>query len=178
MRVTDEMLDAAWDALLASDAHPHEFPSQEQVRVAIEAALAAAPHGEYVMVPREPTEAMKRAAVVYANGNAVYRNVAAEALTIEEGIYGEVYEAMIAAAPPAPAAQPSAEPTTECTTCGATVVRVTGVYDYPPPGDELVQAARTVVAEWREPNVLRAMDDAIDALRLALDAGEAKGGGR
>lgn len=36
---------------------------------------------------------------------------------------------------------------------------------------ELVRAARTVVAEWREPNVLRAMDDAIDALRHALDAG-------
>jgi hypothetical protein len=34
---------------------------------------------------------------------------------------------------------------------------------------ELVRAARTVVNEWREPNVLRAMDDAIDALRRALD---------
>lgn len=73
------------------------------------------------------------------------------------------------------APQPSAEPTTECTTCGATVVRVAGVYDYPPPGDELVRAARTVVAEWREPNVLRAMDDAIDALRLALDADDGAG---
>jgi hypothetical protein len=56
------------------------------------------------LVPVEPTEAMKRAAVVYANGNAVYKNVAAEALAIEEGIYGETYEAMLAAAPPPPAA--------------------------------------------------------------------------
>jgi hypothetical protein len=57
---------------------------------------------EWKMVPVEPTEAMKRVAVVYANGNAVYKNVAAEALKLEEDIYGECYEAMIAAAPPAP----------------------------------------------------------------------------
>ncbi len=53
-----------------------------------------------VMVPREPTEAMKAAAVKYANGSAVYKNVAADVLRIEESIYGEVYEAMIAALPP------------------------------------------------------------------------------
>lgn len=53
-----------------------------------------------VMVPKEPTEAMKTAAVKYANGSAVYKNVKADVLRIEEGIYGEVYEAMIAAAPP------------------------------------------------------------------------------
>ena len=87
------------------------------------------------------------------------------------------------------AAQPSTEPTTECTTCGATVVRVTGVYDYPPPGDELVRAARAALAAWPDlyaamddaiPSrwLKRAMDDAIDALRRALDAPEAKGGGR
>ena len=52
------------------------------------------------MVPREPTEAMKAAAVKYANGSAVYKNVAADVLRIEESIYGEVYEAMIAALPP------------------------------------------------------------------------------
>lgn len=54
-------------------------------------------------VPVEPTEEMKAAAVKYANGTAVYKNVKAEVLRIEEGIYGEVYEAMIAAAPPLPA---------------------------------------------------------------------------
>lgn len=52
-----------------------------------------------VMVPNEPTEAMRAAAVKYAKGSAVYKNVNAEVLRIEEGIYGEVYEAMIAAAP-------------------------------------------------------------------------------
>lgn len=57
---------------------------------------------EWRMLPVAATPEMKRAAVVYANGNAVYKNVAAEALEIEEDIYGEVYDAMIAAAPPAP----------------------------------------------------------------------------
>ena len=75
--------------------------------------------------------------------------------------------------------QPSAEPTTECTTCGATVVRVTGVYDYPPPGDELVQAARdalaamidglTPVENGRPHHMVMAYKRALDALRRALD---------
>jgi hypothetical protein len=81
-------------------------------------------------------------------------------------------------ASPAPVAQPSAEPTTECTTCGATVVRVTGVYDYPPPGEELVRAARVVVEEWHDPEVLGEMGDAIDALRRALEAGDGAGEAR
>ena len=79
------------------------------------------------------------------------------------------------------AVKEAAEPTTECTTCGATVVRVTGVYDYPPPGEELVRAARDaletldgVVRGYRylDPAEVR------DALRRALAAPEAKGGGR
>lgn len=53
-----------------------------------------------VLVPREATPEMMRAAVVYANGNAVYKNVAAEALAIEESIYGEVWGAMLAASQP------------------------------------------------------------------------------
>lgn len=57
------------------------------------------------LVPVEPTEEMKTAAVKYANGTAVYKNVKAEVLRIEEGIYGEVYEAMIAAAPQPPASE-------------------------------------------------------------------------
>ena len=52
-----------------------------------------------VMAPKVPTVEMKAAAVKYANGTAVYKNVKAEVLRIEEDIYGEVYEAMIAAAP-------------------------------------------------------------------------------
>lgn len=56
-----------------------------------------------VLVPREATREMMRAAVVFANGNAVYKNVAAGALEIEEQIYGEAYAAMIAAAPAAQA---------------------------------------------------------------------------
>lgn len=57
-----------------------------------------APAG-WKLVPLEATPEMCKAAVIFANGNAVYKNVAAEALKIEEGIYGEVYEAMLAAAP-------------------------------------------------------------------------------
>ena len=80
--------------------------------------------------------------------------------------------------------QPSAEPTTECTTCGATVVRVTGVYDYPPPGDELVQAARDALrlldqyAARDDITHIAGIVDVPVALRRALDALEAKGGGR
>jgi hypothetical protein len=59
---------------------------------------AAEPDG-WKLVPVEPTEEMCRAAVVFANGSAVYKAVAAEALKIEESIYAEVYEAMLSAAP-------------------------------------------------------------------------------
>lgn len=62
---------------------------------------AQVPEG-WQLVPKEPTQAMCAAAVVFANGNAVYRNVAAEALKIEEGIYSETYAAMLASAPAAP----------------------------------------------------------------------------
>lgn len=62
----------------------------------------------FVLVPVEPTEAMMRAAVVYANGNAVYKNVVADVLKIEESIYGEVYAAMLAAAPAASVAPATA----------------------------------------------------------------------
>lgn len=55
--------------------------------------------GGWVMVPRDATQAMCAAAVVFANGNAVYKNVLPEVLKLEESIYAEVYEAMIAAAP-------------------------------------------------------------------------------
>lgn len=51
------------------------------------------------LVPIEPTKEMCIAAVKFANGNAVYKNVAPAALEIEEGIYGETYAAMLAASP-------------------------------------------------------------------------------
>lgn len=66
-------------------------------------ALPIGPCTCMVLVPREATRDMMRAAVVFANGNAVYKNVAAGALEIEEQIYGEAYAAMIAAAPAAQA---------------------------------------------------------------------------
>ena len=47
-----------------------------------------------------PTQAMCRAAVMYANGPDVYeRGLAPKVLAIEEGIYAEVWKAMRAAAP-------------------------------------------------------------------------------
>lgn len=53
----------------------------------------------WVCVPREATRTMCARAVTFANGDAVYKNVAAAALEIEERIYGEAYEAMLSAAP-------------------------------------------------------------------------------
>ena len=78
--------------------YPHPAPQQaDRQRV---------PDG-WKLVPVEPTQEMCKAAVIYANGNAVYKNVAAAALEIEEGIYGEAYTAMLAAAPEAPAQEKS-----------------------------------------------------------------------
>jgi hypothetical protein len=175
-------------------------------------------NSEWVMVPREPTEAMCKAGWTTEDPTPV-------------GIWALMIEAAIAAAPQEPVAwatlvddevcavsltkmaanlraenlrgenrgrdfvvsvaplyaapQPSAEPTTECTTCGATVVRVTGVYDYPPPGDELVQAARDALRALKGVDELEMADggvlyfgDEISALRRALAEVEAKGGGR
>ena len=70
------------------------------------AALSAhsAPEG-WQLVPKEATQQMCAAAVIYANGNAVYKNVAADALKIEEAIYGEAYAAMLEAAPTPPKGQ-------------------------------------------------------------------------
>ena len=61
----------------------------------------------YVLVPVEATKAMCVAAVKLFNGDAVYKNVLQGVLDIEEEIYAEVYESMIAAAP-VPAVQSAA----------------------------------------------------------------------
>ena len=95
--------DAEQEAKDANMAWPHLAPHRavQLVEAGTSAAeLHPSPPEGMVMVPREPTEAMKVAAVKYANDSAVYKNLAADVLRIEEGIYGEVYEAMIAAAPP------------------------------------------------------------------------------
>ena len=95
--------DAEQEAKDANMAWPHTAPHRAVQLVEVGTSAAelhpSSPEG-MVMVPREPTEAMKVAAVKYANDSAVYKNLAADVLRIEEGIYGEVYEAMIAAAPP------------------------------------------------------------------------------
>lgn len=57
---------------------------------------------EWVLVPKNATQEMCAAAVIFANGASVYETVAEEALKIEESIYGESYAAMIAAAPKPP----------------------------------------------------------------------------
>ena len=62
------------------------------------APVPAAPDG-WVLVPIEATKAMCVAAVKLYNGDAVYKNVLQGVLDIEEEIYAEVYESMIAAAP-------------------------------------------------------------------------------
>ena len=71
-------------------------------------ALSAAPAG-WKLAPLAPTRSMMAAAVIFANGNAVYKNVSATALEIEESIYGEAYSAMLAASP-TPTAEQQAAP--------------------------------------------------------------------
>ncbi len=90
-----------------NDWHRRAVETREE-RDALAAKLAGIDRAEPVtipagwkLVPVDPTQAMCAAAVVFANGNAVYKNVAAEALQIEEAIYGEAYAAMLAAAPEA-----------------------------------------------------------------------------
>ena len=74
-----------------------------------QAAPVAVPDG-WKPVPVEATREMCAAAVMYANGSAVYKNVIGEVLAIEERIYGEVYEAMLAASPQAAPAPPQEAP--------------------------------------------------------------------
>ena len=95
--------DAEKEAKDANMAWPHRAPHRAVQLVEVGAPAAEprpSPQDGMVMAPKEPTEAMKAAAVKYANGSAVHKNLAADVLRIEEGIYGEVYEAMIAAAHP------------------------------------------------------------------------------
>ncbi len=75
---------------------------------------AAQPAG-WRMVPVEPTVEMRAAAVRFANGSAVYKNVTPDVLKIEEDIYGEVFSAMLAAAPQPKEPEPEPEP--EMTDC-------------------------------------------------------------
>ena len=197
MKATNEMIAAAQSAHRRMLDKSAWMPADE-MRAAIEAALATAPQGEWVMVPREPTREMVASAVLECGD--IGAGSCGERSAVDGSDMRAVWDTMIAAAPPCPpeSTQPSTEPTTECTTCGATVVRVTGVYDYPPPGDELVRAARAALAAledilngWKY--IRRSHGDlygvgwdraeskaatSIDALRRALDAPEAKGGGR
>lgn len=69
--------------------------------MALKKAAPGAVQDGFVRVPVVATKEMCKAAVIFANGNAVYKNVAAGALEVEEQIYGEAYAAMIAAAPKA-----------------------------------------------------------------------------
>ena len=82
------------------------------LRAVVEAALAAAPQGEWVMVPREPTREMTRKG----------QNELVDSCRSDT-----VYRAMIAAAPPAPAAQPSAPIATVVETAGGPKLLVAGV---------------------------------------------------
>lgn len=149
---------------------------------------------EWKMVPVKPTEAMKRAAVVFANGNAVYRNVAAEALTIEEDIYGEAYAAMLAAAPPAPSAGAESvewlmQRCEEYQSRAHEAERAHRTAPTPDTGASMAPDAMRLALEWLE-NEQRAADEdcgapecdecqsvtrprqrVVDALRAALRAG-------
>jgi len=67
-------------------------------RAAPPASTGVVPEG-WKLVPVEPTEAMRKAAVVCVEGSAVYKNVSEVFLKSEEDSYAEVYAAMLYAAP-------------------------------------------------------------------------------
>ncbi|MFY9479142.1 MAG: hypothetical protein WAQ08_15970 [Aquabacterium sp.] len=77
---------------------------QQLYAALLRASEGRVPEG-WRLVPAEATQEMCAAAVKFANGDAVYKNVTAKVLEIEEGIYGEAYEAMLTAAPHPPAQQ-------------------------------------------------------------------------
>lgn len=97
---TDAEIDAAherfdWEGWVDPKAAKRQFVREALAKWGAQPVVPAG----YALVPVEASEDMKAAAVKYANGAAVYKNVHAEVLRIEEGIYGEVYAAMLAAAP-------------------------------------------------------------------------------
>jgi len=94
------------DGNAMEDAEEARTELRSMLHYALSPALAARVPARWRMVPEEPTPEMCKAAVIFANGNTVYKNVAADALKIEEQIYGEAFAAMLAAAPPAPAEVP------------------------------------------------------------------------
>lgn len=57
---------------------------------------------QWQQVPLAATDAMTRAAVTFVNGEQVHAAVPAAVVAIEASIYGEVYAAMLAAAPKPP----------------------------------------------------------------------------
>ena len=84
MKATNEMIAAAQSAHRRMLDKSAWMPADE-MRAAIEAALAATPQGEWVMVPREATEAMCKAG-----------------WTPEDPTPVGIWALMIAAAPPCP----------------------------------------------------------------------------
>lgn len=89
-----------------SDCSMHNMPASPNGQCDCNVSMIAQrPHiPGWQFVPIEPTKQMMVAAVISNNGNAVYKNVAADALEIEEQIYAEVYSAMLAKSPNPPVA--------------------------------------------------------------------------
>lgn len=98
--------------------HPHVQSLYDGwlARSRLAAATPVVPRSGWKLVPIEPTKEMCIAAVKFANGNAVYKNVAPAALEIEEGIYGETYAAMLAASP---SPRTPEQPEQPCDSCKA-----------------------------------------------------------
>lgn len=51
------------------------------------------------LVPAQATHEMRKAAVLWVEGDDVYDRLPIKVLTVEEDVYGEIYEAMLAASP-------------------------------------------------------------------------------
>jgi hypothetical protein len=116
--MTDPIREALAELLLATS--PMGSTSVEDWRRAWDKGRAAlaAPVAQPA-TDELPTQAMCRAAVLYANGpEDIYKRFPAEVTEIEEGIYAEVWKAMQAAAPVV--AQP------DCRTCQNVSIRSGG----------------------------------------------------
>lgn len=78
------------------------YDKQIDAHDAIEAKLRELLPEGFVLVPVLPTETMLKAAVMNAEGDAVYKSLEERWLKEEEQKYGDVYCAMLSAAPKTP----------------------------------------------------------------------------
>lgn len=100
----EEVMDLVREYASESEIFP-TYSTLEDVELAwkaIESKLRELLPEGFVLVPVLPTETMLKAAVMNAEGDAVYKSLEERWLKEEEQKYGDVYCAMLSAAPKTP----------------------------------------------------------------------------